>query len=59
MKSQPLLSKRTILLVSAVYLGNLVATRSVAVSAGIVMVLAGLPFYYHWRRVSIRQSQSL
>lgn len=47
------------LLVSAVYLGNLVATRPVAVSAGIVLVLAGLPFYYHWRRASIRQSQSL
>lgn len=49
----------TFLLVSAVYLGNLVATRPVAVSAGILMVLAGLPFYYHWRRATIRRSQGL
>jgi amino acid transporter len=38
------------LLVSAVYLVNLVLTRPLAVSIGIAMVLAGLPFYYYWRR---------
>src|SRR5262249_7421543 len=32
------------------YLGNLLVTRLEQSLVGIVIVLAGLPFYWHWRR---------
>lgn len=37
------------LLVSIVYLGNLLINELAAVAVGIVIVLAGLPFYWYWR----------
>jgi APA family basic amino acid/polyamine antiporter len=47
------------LLVSAIYLGNLLVTRTFAVSAGIAMVLAGLPLYLYRRKALIRSRQGL
>jgi APA family basic amino acid/polyamine antiporter len=47
------------LVVSAVYLVNLLFTRPLGVAVGVVMVLAGLPFYFYWRRAPIRRDQGL
>ena len=38
------------LLVSAVYLGNLVIRQPADVLVGVAIVVAGLPFYRHWRK---------
>jgi APA family basic amino acid/polyamine antiporter len=38
------------LVVSAIYLGNLIFTRPASVSVGVAIVLAGLPFYWYWRK---------
>jgi APA family basic amino acid/polyamine antiporter len=40
------------LAISACYLVNLLFTRTVPSLAGLVVVIAGLPFYYRWRRQS-------
>jgi APA family basic amino acid/polyamine antiporter len=47
------------LLVSAIYLVNLLVTRPLGVSVGIVMVLAGLPFYFYWQRMTAAREQVL
>ena len=38
------------LLISAVYLFNLVVTKPIAVMIGVGIVLAGVPFYFYWSR---------
>jgi len=38
------------LIVSAGYLVNLIVTKPGSVLIGVAIVLAGLPFYWHWRR---------
>ena len=38
------------LLVSVVYLYNLVATQLLSVLVGVAIVAAGLPFYFYWRK---------
>ena len=47
------------LMVSAIYLGNLLVTRTLVVSAGIAMVLAGLPLYLYRRKALARSRQGL
>ncbi len=38
------------LIVSAGYLINLIATKPASVLIGVAIVLAGLPFYWYWKR---------
>ena len=38
------------LLISAVYLFNLIVTKPIAVMIGVGIVLAGVPFYFYWSR---------
>ena len=38
------------LLVSAAYLINLIVTRPDSVLIGVAIVVAGLPFYWYWKR---------
>ena len=40
------------LLVSVLYLGNLVVSQTLNVAVGVAIVLSGLPFYLYWRNVS-------
>lgn len=38
------------LVVSVIYLGNLLLTRTGSVLIGIAIVLAGIPFYWYWKK---------
>jgi len=38
------------LLISAVYLFNLIVTKPIAVMIGVGIVLVGVPFYFYWSR---------
>ena len=40
------------LLVSVIYLYNLVSTQLEVVIVGIVIVVAGLPFFWYWQRTN-------
>ena len=46
------------LLISAVYLINLIVSKPVAVMTGVSIVLAGVPFFYYWRRKKISHAIS-
>lgn len=46
------------LLVSAVYLFNLIVTKPVAVMVGVGIVLVGVPFYFYWSRKNVSQAAS-
>ena len=45
------------LLVSVIYLGNLIITRPGSVMIGVGIVAAGLPFYWYWRRQGWRTTE--
>lgn len=46
------------LLISAVYLVNLIVSKPVAVLTGVSIVLVGVPFFYYWRRKRISHAIS-
>lgn len=46
------------LLISAVYLINLVISKPAAVLTGVSIVLAGVPFYFYWSRKNVSQITS-
>jgi APA family basic amino acid/polyamine antiporter len=46
------------LLISAVYLINLIVSKPVAVMTGVSIVLIGVPFFYYWHRKKISHAIS-
>ena len=46
------------LLISAVYLFNLIVTKPVSVVIGVGIVLAGVPFFYYWGRKNVSNAAS-